>query len=900
MDLPKTYDPQLAEDRWYATWEERGYFHAELDKSKAPFTIAIPPPNVTGELHVGHALNSTLQDVIVRYQRANGKAACWVPGMDHASIAVHTLIERALRRRELDDLLRETGFPVPDHDQALSRQDLGREAFVKLAWAWKERYGGKIRAQLKTLGCSCDWERERFTLDEGLSHAVRTAFVKLYEQGLIYRGTKLINWDVVAQTVLSDLEVETEENVEGELFEFAYKLAGGGEVVVATTRPETMLGDTGLAVHPDDERYKKLQGQFAQHPFLERNVPIVADAELVDPEFGTGVVKVTPAHDFNDFATGKRHDLEVISVIGPEGRMNEMAGPFAGLERFEAREAVKQKLEELGLTRGSHKHTMTLPRSQRSGTVVEPMISTQWFVKMAPLAKPALDKVHDGSVQFIPEEWTKTYNHWLENIQDWCISRQLWWGHRIPVWYKKGADPTDPANLHVATQAPPDPENWEQDEDVLDTWFSSSLWPFSILGWPQDTPEQAYFYPTAFLSTGPDIIFFWVARMMMLGLHLMEDVPFRDVYIHPLIRDAEGKKMSKSKGNVIDPLELMSAHGTDALRFTLTRLAAQGRDIKLGEDQLAMGRSFVTKLWNAARFTSMNLHGYRPGAGGAGSLYDRWITTRLDQAQARNRHSLEECRFSDAAQGLYQFVWGELCDWYIELAKQTLQGDDLEARAATQDTLVSVLSGSLLTLHPIMPFVTEEIFGALPRPDDRMLLEHRFAELSECWPRLAGRLDADEADEMDRFTEVVSRVRQVRGELGLAPQTGIRVRFPTALEGLVGRHEAGLRALLRADAWIFSDDPPPEAAAVVRAAGHALAVELDDPGILRDELKRLAKRQKILEKDLAFVARKLANPKFVERAKAEVVEAEREKHEGLAEEAGALQARLERLRSLVG
>jgi len=879
--LSKRFDPRPVESKWYERWRERGLFEADPDDPREPFSMVIPPPNVTGTLHLGHALNNTLQDLLARHYRIDGRNVLWLPGTDHAGIATQVVVEREIAK------------------EGKTRHDLGREAFVDRVWEWKAHSGARIIEQLQALGASCDWSRERFTMDPGLSRAVREAFVRLYHEGLIYRGESLVNWCPRCTTVLSDLE-SPYQPVAGHLWTVRYPLADGpGDVEVATTRPETMLGDTAVAVHPDDDRYRDLVGHELRLPLLGRLIPIVAD-DFVDPDYGSGAVKVTPGHDPKDFECGRRHGLAAINLLHPDGRLNANAGPYQGLDVEAARQRVLADLEAEGVLVGSEPHPHDVPHCDRCGTVVEPLLSDQWFMRMKPLAGPAIAAVREGRTTFHPKSWENTFFHWLEEIRDWTLSRQLWWGHRIPAWRCTACNDwtvsvEDPEHCHACGG-----RELIQEEDVLDTWFSSGLWPFSTLGWPEETPELARYYPTSVLSTGFDIIFFWVARMMMLGLHLMEDVPFRDVYIHPLIRDAEGKKMSKSKGNVIDPLELMSAHGTDALRFTLTRLAAQGRDIKLGEDQLAMGRSFVTKLWNAARFTSMNLHGYRPGAGGAGSLYDRWITTRLDQAQARNRHSLEECRFSDAAQGLYQFVWGELCDWYIELAKQTLQGDDLEARAATQDTLVSVLSGSLLTLHPIMPFVTEEIFGALPRPDDRMLLEHRFAELSECWPRLAGRLDADEADEMDRFTEVVSRVRQVRGELGLAPQTGIRVRFPTALEGLVGRHEAGLRALLRADAWIFSDDPPPEAAAVVRAAGHALAVELDDPGILRDELKRLAKRQKILEKDLAFVARKLANPKFVERAKAEVVEAEREKHEGLAEEAVALQARLERLRSLVG
>ena len=879
--MSKRFDARPVESKWYGRWRERGLFGADPADPREMFSMVIPPPNVTGTLHLGHALNNTLQDVLSRHQRLEGKNVLWLPGTDHAGIATQVVVERQLAK------------------EGKTRHDLGREAFVDRVWEWKAQSGARIIEQLQALGASCDWERERFTMDPGLSRAVREAFVRLYHEGLIYRGESLVNWCPRCTTVLSDLE-SPYQPVAGHLWTLRYPFVDGdGGIEVATTRPETMLGDTAIAVHPEDDRYRELVGRHVRLPLLGREIPIVAD-DFVDPEYGSGAVKVTPGHDPNDFECGRRHGLAAINLLHPDGRLNGNAGPYEDLSAMDARERVLVDLEAEGALLGSEPHPHEVPHCDRCSTVVEPLLSDQWFMRMKPLAEPALAAVREGRTTFHPKSWENTFFHWLENIRDWTLSRQLWWGHRIPAWKCGGCGDwtvtaEDPEHCHACGSA-----ELVQEEDVLDTWFSSGLWPFSTLGWPDDTPELARYYPTSVLSTGFDIIFFWVARMMMLGLHFMDDVPFRDVYIHPLIRDAEGKKMSKSKGNVIDPLELMSSHGTDALRFTLMRLTAQGRDIKLGEGQLSTGRTFVTKLWNAARFALMNLEGHRPAGGGEGSLYDRWITTRLDAALSEYRRSIEGFRFNDASQGLYQFVWGELCDWYIELSKETLHGDDADARAATQDTLVSVLSGSLLMLHPIMPFITEEIFAALPVDEDRTLLELRFAELGERWPRLAERLDADEAREMEVFTEIVGRVRQVRGELGLAPQAGIRVRFPSELEAMVGRHEAGLRSLLRADEWVFSDEPPPETAAVVQAAGHAIAVELDDPAFLHDEVKRLEKRLKTVEKDLAFVAKKLANPKFVERAKPDVVEAEREKHEGLDGEAAAMTGRLERLRSLLG
>lgn len=896
MELPKTYDPKQAEDRWYSIWEERGYFHADVDPGKAPFAVVIPPPNVTGELHIGHALNNTLQDVVIRFHRADGKASNWFPGMDHASIAVHTLIERALAARELDDLLSEIGFSAPPTNEPLTRHDLGRETFMKLGWAWKERYGGRIRDQLKVLGATCDWERERFTMDDGLSHAVKTAFVKLYEEGLIYRDTKLVNWDVEAQTVLSDLEVETEENVQGELFEFAYQLEDAGEVIVATTRPETMLGDTGLAVHPDDERYKTLHGKFVNHPFVDRKIPIITDAELVDPEFGTGVVKVTPAHDFNDFATGKRHDLEVISILDLEGNTNENAGPFSGMDRFEARKAVKQKLEELGLARGSKDHIMTLPRSQRTNTIVEPMISTQWFVKMEPLAKPALEKVRDGSIKFIPEEWTKTYYHWLENIQDWCISRQLWWGHQIPVWYKKGEDPMDPANWHVSAEPPADSENWEQDEDVLDTWFSSGLWPFSIMDWPNESPEQDYFYPTNFLSTGPDIIFFWVARMIMMGLHFKGEIPFETVFYHPMVVDEHGKKMSKTTGNVMDPLELKDDFGIDALRFTLISSTSKGKDLRLSLNAVESQRRFLNKVWNASRFVLSNMDGYDgTSVADAGTLLleDKWILGRLQDTISEIRKSLTRYDFNLAAGALYHFIWDDFCDWYLELVKSRFYGEDAAARKVAQAVLSHCLKDIVKMMQPFTPFIAEELWQHLPTKDEASVV---IAPFPKADPNLK---DEQAQQEMNMLQSLIISLRTMRSELNITPDKKAPALIRTESDqviGLVNRYGQTFEALANVSELEIGPDVVRPAQAPRKVLEFAeVFLPLEGVIDIAEERVRLVQELAKVEADLKRTTGKLDNEDFLKKAPPNIIEKEQQKLQEFQQKMERLEQNLELL-----
>jgi valyl-tRNA synthetase len=882
-ELAKGYEHREVEARWYPFWMERGYFHGdEKDRTRPPFSIVLPPPNVTGSLHLGHALTATLQDVLIRWKKMSGFNTLWLPGTDHAGIATQMIVEKELKKTEKK-----------------SRHDLGREEFLRRVWAWKEKYGSRIGEQHKALGASLDWDRERFTMDEGLSRAVREVFVRLYEEGLIYREKKLINWCPDCHTALSDLEVEHEEAHAGELWSFAYPLAdGSGEIVVATTRPETMLGDTAVAVHPDDERYRAMVGKNVRHPLTGRTFPIIADAILVDPKFGTGAVKVTPAHDFNDFETGKRHRLEQLTVIGPDGRMTAEAGPVAGLDRFEARKRVKELLAEKGLDRGTKAHTLPLGRCQRSQTVLEPLLSDQWYVRIEPLARPAIEAVEQGRTRFIPEQWTNTYMAWMRNIHDWCISRQLWWGHQIPAWYCPDGHVTVAREAPGACATCGKPE-LRQDEDVLDTWFSSGLWPFSTMGWPEPTETLRTYYPTSVMETGHDIIFFWVARMMMMGLHFMKDVPFRTVYLHPMVRDEKGQKMSKTKGNVIDPLVITEQYGADALRFTLAALTAQGRDIKLAKERIEGYRAFANKLWNATRFALMNLEGYeatgdeaRPPAR---TPADRWILARLQRAVNETVAALEAFRFNDAASTVYHFVWHELCDWYIELAKEALYGDDPGRKRATQAVLVECLQTSYRLLHPFMPFITEELWhvvrakvkaGAWP---DSILVAS--------YPR-PGPVDEGAERAFGPVIGIVDAIRNIRGEMNIA--------FKVALEDVeVGSLDRDAEATVREelgrvhrlanlkDALVRPAGVRPTkkaGSAVAVGAGFEVRVGLAGAIDLQAELARIDKEIAKLEQDLAGILRKLDNPSFVQKAPAEVVEKDRARAEELREKRGKLEA----------
>jgi valyl-tRNA synthetase len=888
--LEKTFDPKSVEPRLYKKWEASGAFAPEAvlkrNPDAKPFTIVIPPPNVTGSLHIGHALNNTLQDVLTRFERMRGKAALWLPGTDHAGIATQMVVERQLAA-----------------SGNIGRRDMGREAFVEKVWEWKAQSGGQIVNQLRRLGASCDWSRERFTLDAGLSAAVRKVFVQLYKEKLIYRDKRLVNWDPHFQTAISDLEVEQRE-VDGQYWHFAYPLEDGtGEVVVATTRPETMLGDTGVAVHPDDERYTALIGKQVRLPIVGRLIPVVAD-DYADPEKGSGAVKITPAHDFNDFQVGKRHNLEAINILDEFGRLNANAPQeYRGLDRFEARKQVVARMEELGLLRGIEKTRHVVPHGDRSGVVIEPYLTDQWYVDAKTLSAPALKAVEEGRTTFTPKHWEKTYFEWLRNIEPWCISRQLWWGHRIPAWYgpdghifvEESEDEAQAAaQIHYGEEV-----NLRQDDDVLDTWFSSGLWPFSTLGWPEETEDLKRFYPTDILVTSFDIIFFWVARMMMMGLHFTGEVPFRRVFINALVRDAEGAKMSKSKGNVVDPLGLVDKYGADALRFTMTALSGPNRDIKLSEQRIEGYRNFGTKLWNAARFCQMNecvrVEGFDPA--GVTQTINKWIRGETAKTAAEVTRAIETCAFDDAAGALYRFIWNVFCDWYLELAKPILNGDDEAARAETRATAAWVLDECLKLLHPVMPFITEELwdktaeFGA---KRDGFLMTAPWPDLPASW------VDPAAEAEIGWLVELVTEIRSIRAEMNVPPSA----RPPLTLTGAnaatserLARHNDLIVTLARLGSAAAADAPAHGAAPfVIGEATGALAIaQFID---LAAEKARLVKDIAAAASDIDRTAKKLSNADFVSRAPEEVVEENRERLAEAQEAKAKLEAALARLETV--
>ncbi|GAB4370492.1 MAG: valine--tRNA ligase [Acidobacteriota bacterium] len=870
--LDKAFDPETYESRIAQLWEQADAFRGDPSRGGERFSMVIPPPNVTGSLHIGHALDYTLQDVIVRRQRMLGKDTVWVPGTDHAGIATQMVVERHLR------------------EQGLTRHELGRERFVEEVWKWKETYHARIVETLRRLGCSCDWSRERFTLDPGLSRAVRETFVRLHEEGLIYRGERLINWSVGSQTALSDLEVLRDEPEQGELWSFAYPVEGGGEIVVATTRPETMLGDTAVAVHPDDPRWKDMIGRRVIHPFFpEREIRVIADEILADPETGTGAVKVTPAHDPNDFECGRRHGLPMINILNPDGTLNENAGPFAGLDRFEARERVKQALTERGLFRGSRPHMYAPGRCQRTHTIVEPMLSTQWFVRMKPLAEPAIEAVRGGAIRFVPSSWEKTYFHWLENIEDWCISRQLWWGHRIPAWHC-----ADCGEITVAREDPSacgscGSPRIEQDPDVLDTWFSSQLWPFSVFGWPERTPDLERYHPTDVLVTGFDIIFFWVARMIMSSLHLTGKVPFRTVLFHGLVRDAQGRKMSKSTGNAIDPGETMDRHGVDALRFTLAAMTSPGSDIALSESRLEGYRAFLNKLWNATRFLLMRLPAElereRPDYDEADlDDLDRYLVASfLDTVDAVDR-AMDAFRFDQAVEAIYHFLWHTFCDWSIELSKPDLaSGDGGERGRIRGAVMLDVLDGALRLLHPFAPFITEELWQHLPRRhgESPLLATARIPTPDDPAVPVPRALDRPAARALVEhwLIEPVGAVRGLRSGAGIAPSRPIRVllrpRDESGREALA-RFADRIGVLARAERVEVLDGAPPDEPALRHVGEHVeVIVPLEGAVDIEQERARLSRERDKLARERDGLRRKLANPAFVEKAPAEVVDKDR-------------------------
>lgn len=855
--LAKGYEPKDVEQKWYEYWEEKKLFRAEAPSDKDPYCIVIPPPNVTGTLHMGHALNNTLQDILCRFKRMKGENVLWQPGTDHAGIATQNVVEKDLASKGTD------------------RHAVGREEFVRLVWEWRKRYGGLIINQLKRLGCSCDWSRERFTMDEGLSRAVREVFVRLYEEGFVYRGDYIINWCPRCHTALADLEVEHEET-ESSLYYIRYPFEkGNGNLVVATTRPETLLGDTAVAVGPDDERYKNLSGAHVLLPVLNKPIPVIFD-KYVDREFGTGALKITPAHDANDFEIGNAHNLERIKVIDENGNMNELAGPYQGMDRFECREKILDDLSQAGLLEKVEPYQNAVGHCYRCKTVIEPLLSKQWFVKVGPLAEAASQAVREGNTRIYPANWEGVYFEWMNNIRDWCVSRQIWWGHRIPAWYCDQC-----GEVHVAKEEPQRCQACQspdlvQETDVLDTWFSSALWPFSTLGWPDSTDELNTFYPTSVLVTGFDILFFWVARMMMMGIHFMGVVPFKEVYIHALVRDVEGKKMSKSKGNVIDPLEVMDEFGTDAFRFTLAALAAQGRDVRLSEERILGYRHFVNKIWNAARLVLMNLDTEedKQGKERIYNLQDRWILTRLGRVSEEVAQALEDYRFNDAAGLCYQFVWHEFCDWYLEMAKQGLYGEDEAVRESSKHIVQEVLMAALKLLHPFMPFMTEEIWQRLPSSEGSIMVA-KFPEASDFM------IDEHALREMDLLMGVVTGIRTIRGEMNIPPSKKVNILIDVAdreAADVLERNMAHIQTLAKVEELsIASGVPKPEASATAVFGQNQVHVLLKGLLDFEEERKRLGKEVKKIEKDMQISQKKLSNSQFLAKAPAEIVEEVKEK-----------------------
>ena len=872
--LDKTYNPKQFEARWYAAWLESGACAGNVNSKQSPYTIMMPPPNVTGSLHIGHALTFTLQDILIRFHRMTGHDALWQPGMDHAGIATQMVVERMLGEEGID------------------RRDLGREKFVERIWQWVEESGGMISKQLRSLGASPDWERERFTLDEGLSEAVRLVFVRLYEQGLIYRDKRLVNWDPNLLTAISDLEVEARE-VNGHYWYIRYPIENGGEVIVATTRPETIFGDTAVAVHADDARYTHYIGKFVILPLVGRRIPIIAD-EYADMEKGSGVVKITPAHDFNDFEVGRRHNLEMVNILDANACINENApSEFQGMDRFEARKKLVKALEEKGALVEIEPTTHSVPHGDRSGVPIEPWLMDQWYIDAKTLAQPAIKAVEDGRMRFFPKRWEKTYFEWMRNIQPWCISRQLWWGHRIPVWY--GADNTPFVAMDAAAAREKARAHYgrdvelRQDEDVLDTWFSSGLWPFSTLGWPENTVHLERYYPGSVLVTGFDIIFFWVARMMMLGMHFMDGkVPFKDIYIHALVRDEKGQKMSKSKGNVMDPLELSEKYGADALRFTLTALAAQGRDIKLAESRIEGYRNFATKIWNACRFLEMNGIAGTPalGEGAIKQPVNQWILYELQQTSGNMHQAISEYRFNDAAEAIYHFVWHHFCDWYLEWIKPNLDdtGDSENTRVAR-----AVMAEALILLHPIMPFITEELW--------KSVFAGKTMLISTSWQQRDVKDYADAGEEIAFAIALITDIRSLRNEMNIpaSAKPELVVLTPPAQQKIwMTTHQESILRLARLKELRFADALPPQSAQSV-VAGVEIAIPLAGVLDFATEQKRLKTALYATAKEADKIAAKLNNEDFKAKAPAAVIAENQHRLDAELEKRDKIAAALKRL-----
>ena len=873
--LSSKYNPQEVEAGRYQEWLEKDLFKPSGDKKAKPYSIVIPPPNVTGKLHLGHAWDTTLQDMIIRQKRMQGYDTLWLPGMDHAGIATQAKVEAKLQ------------------EQGISRYDLGREKFVEQVWDWKEEYATHIREQWGKLGISVDYSRERFTLDEGLSKAVRKVFVSLYEKGLIYRGEYIINWDPKARTALSDIEV-IHKDVEGAFYHMTYELAdGSGTVEIATTRPETMLGDTAVAVHPDDERYQHLIGKNVILPIVNKEIPVVADT-YVDMEFGTGVVKITPAHDPNDFEVGNRHDLPRVNVMNEDGTMNELAGKYAGMDRFDARKAIVKELEELGRLVKIEKMVHSVGHSERTGVVVEPRLSTQWFVKMAPLAKRAIENQEtEDAVEFYPPRFNQTFLRWMENVHDWVISRQLWWGHQIPAWYHK-----ETGEMYVGMEAPEDSENWVQDSDVLDTWFSSALWPFSTMGWP-DTENEDFkrYFPTNTLVTGYDIIFFWVSRMIFQSLEFTDSRPFKNVLIHGLIRDEQGRKMSKSLGNGIDPMEVIEKYGADALRWFLSNGSAPGQDVRFSYEKMDAAWNFINKIWNASRFVLMNVEGMSAAdlhLDGQKSVADRWILTRLNETIEKVTHLFDRFEFGEAGRNLYNFIWDDFCDWYIEMSKETLYGDNPEAKRMNQAVLVYVLDNIVRLLHPIMPFVTEEIFSKLPTTTGSIVVAS-YPEVNEF-------SDESAAEGMEVLKEVIRAVRNIRAEVNTPLSKAVTLLIQANDEKVQAFLTANQNYIMRFcnpdELVIATELAVPDMAMSQVITGATIYLPLANLINLTEEIARLEKELAKLDGEVKRVQGKLANERFVSKAPQAVVDQERAKEADYLEKQQAVAQRIAQLKEL--
>ena len=867
-ELAKTYDPHEVEDRIYQYWTDGGYFHAKVNPDKKPYTIVMPPPNITGQLHMGHALDNTLQDILIRFRRMQGYEALWMPGTDHASIATEAKIVEAMAK------------------EGISKDDLGRDKFLDRAWEWKETYGNRITQQLRKMGSSCDWERERFTMDEGCSKAVREVFVRLYEQGLIYRGERIINWCPHCLTSISDAEVEFNE-VDAHFYHLRYPLEdGSGFLELATTRPETLLGDTAVAVHPDDERYQALIGKNVILPIVNKPIPVVADT-YVEMDFGTGVVKITPAHDPNDFEVGLRHDLPVVTVTTENGIMNELAGKYQGMTIMECRKAIVKDLEEQGFLVKIEPLKHNVGNCYRCHTTIEPRVSLQWFVKMQPLAEPAIEAVKSGKTKFVPERFDKIYFHWLENIRDWCISRQLWWGHRIPAWYCADCGEIIVSRDDATVCTKCGSHHIHQDEDTLDTWFSSALWPFSTLGWPDKTPELDYFYPTSTLVTGYDIIFFWVVRMMFSGIAHMGEVPFENVFIHGIIRDSQGRKMSKSLGNGIDPLGVIEQYGADALRFMLATGNSPGNDMRFIEEKVESSRNFANKIWNAARFILMNLadHTVELGLPSDMSLDDKWIVSKFNRLAKEITENLEKFELGIAVQKLYDFIWDNFCDWYIELCKTRLQSDNA---AGARQVLVYVMTGMLKLLHPFMPFITEEIWQTLPHEGETLMLAD--------WPVYSEELNFQaEEIEMERIMEAIRAVRNRRAEMNVPPskKTEMFIETPFAETFISGN--AYISRLASATEIQVGEHFEVEGAVSIVTADATIKIPLDELVDKEAELARLQKESDATQKQLDGIMMKLNNPSFVDKAPANVVATARDNADKLKEKLALLEQSMQQM-----